>query len=119
MSELYKPAHAYAFKLLEKWGELMDLGEQFRKNMLLGIIDQELTMEYISRLTRLWLELYPKIKGRTDLDPEVVKNFEQFRKYFEDPTLLRDPEEAQNLFKFEEMLRWAIEELGITNIEED
>lgn len=119
MGDFYKPAHAYAFKLLEKWGELMDLSEDFRKNMLLGIIDQELTMEYISRLTRLWLELYPKIRGRTDLDLKLVKEFEQFKKYFEDPILLKNPKEAQNLFKFEEMLRWAIEELELTNIEED
>jgi len=110
------PSYFYAIKILEKWGELMDLSEEFRKNLLLGVIEQETSMEYISKLNRLWLELYPNVRGRTDIDTSIVKKFEEFKKYYQDPTLLKDPGEAENLFAFEELIRLAIEELGLTSL---
>jgi len=60
----------YAGDLLNRWSVIMDYGQAFRKAYMDGNIDTDLLHEYVSRLTRFWLELMPKVKDRKEF---VVK----------------------------------------------
>jgi len=112
--EVMSSGDAYTFKLLEKWTGIIEMGEEFRVLYLRNEIKTNITYAYISKLTRLWLELAPILKDRTDLD-ELPKEYEDFRQYYFDPRLLlKDPEK---IFALEEILRTAIEKLKITHFE--
>jgi len=110
---------AYTYTLLNKWEEIIELGEKYRENYMENRADLKIARQYISKLTRMWLELYPKLKGRTEADLEdLVKHFEDYRVFYTNPKLLLMPSNAAKLFKLEEATREALEKLKITKFED-
>ena len=105
---------AYAYRLLEKWGDIIEVGEEFRRGMLGKDLDPEVMNDYISKLTRLWLELSPKIEGRSEFKA-LEKDFNSYRKYYLNPELLQD--NAEDFFRLEEVLRKVLEKIKITYFE--
>lgn len=99
--------------VLGKWAEIMDLSEQFRANYILGSADLDLTAKYLSKLTRLYAALEPKVKGRTDLKDFKVA-FEKYKPYCYDPRQLNTPENAKDIFGLEACLEDILDHLAIT-----
>ena len=106
----------YMHIILNKWEEIMLLGEDFRHRYLLSSVDQTVTYKYVAKLTRLWGELYPKIQDRKDMG-DLVPEFEKFSCYYFDPKQLASEEKAEDIFKLEMIIRTALEKLGITRYE--
>jgi len=111
----------YAGIILQMWVDIIRVREEFRANHILGSPDIELQNQYIAKLTSLWLELQPKVEGRTELG-DLKNEFESFEKYYFDPEQLspKDTEnkaKADDIYKLEYMLRKVIEKLKITAIE--
>ena len=117
MDDVLSSGKLYAGYLLQKWTEIGELSEKFRTNLMLQDADHIVTYQYISQLTRLWGELYPKIAGRNDLS-ELVAEFEHFSPYYYDPSQLAQPDKSEEIFKLEYVLRMVLEKLGITKYEE-
>lgn len=132
---------AYAEAIRMRWLEIMDLSVQFRVGLMIydedGKVqgcDPEVAREYIARLSRMWLELSPKVEGniafdtswRDKTDEEEVgkyanlkKDFLKFRKHSANPALFYPNKngtsiDENELFLMEEILRKVIEKLGIT-----
>ncbi len=103
--------------LHEKWKEIIVIGETFRGQYLSGVTDQATLNTYIAKLTRMWGELYPKLKNRNDLGADVITDFEAFKPYYFDPRLLASPDKAEDIFKLEMAIRNALEKLNITRYE--
>lgn len=106
----------YAFELLHMWIEICEIAQDFRQNLLTKQVDADCTYAYISKLTRLWVELLPKIKGRSEFKTFETE-FLEFEIYYFDPTKLTGEEHAEDLFKLERILRTALEKLKITSFE--
>ena len=103
----------YKSHLLGKWCDIEELAEVFRVNLMNDILDNDVTYLYISKLTRLWLELQPLMQGRTDMKA-MEKTFSDFRPYYYNPMLLMNDENSDKIFKLEECLREALHRLGVT-----
>ena len=58
----------YAGLILEKWGEIISLREEFRQNVLEGRVDRQLMNLYITKLSSVYIEIYPKIVERDDFN---------------------------------------------------
>lgn len=112
MEDLLTSGEQYAYILLKKWEEIIDLSEQFRTNLQMKESDHYTTFLYISKLTRLWGELYPKVRGRHDLN-ELEAEFDKFRPYYYDPVQLAEPDKSEEIFKLEATLREALEQLKV------
>jgi len=110
----------YASNLLADWLDCHDCSIQFREYLLsenAGSAEAKMIMrEYISRLTRLWLELWPKIKDRTETTDfkDFAKEYEAMKRYYYAPEQLVKSENAEDIFKLEELIRIAIEKLRLT-----
>jgi hypothetical protein len=114
MEEIMSSGDAYTFRILEKWTEIIEMGEEFRVLFLRNEINVAVTFQYVSKLTRLWLELSPILKDRSDLE-DLPARYAEYRTYYFDPRqLMKDPEK---IFGLEEILREAIEKLKITQFE--
>ena len=112
--EVMSSGDAYTFKLLEKWTELIEIGEEFRVLFLRNEIQTNVTYAYLSKLTRMWLELAPILKDRSDLG-KLPERFNEYRVYYFDPRqLIKYPDK---IFGLEEVLREAMEKLKITHFE--
>lgn len=106
----------YTYVLLAKWEEIITLGEQYRENLIVNRDDAALLYSYISKLTRIWLELYPKVRERKDEKfKDISDQYEGFRKYYLDPIELTKNENADDLFELEMMIREVLERLGVTD----
>ncbi len=123
---------SYAGDLLNRWSVLMDYGQAFRKSYMDGNIDTELLHDYVSRLTRFWLELMPKVKDRKEFG-KLADKFMSFEKYYYDPekligfnlkkddlnsALKKDKEisvSEEDIFKLELTLREIMEKLQLTD----
>lgn len=101
----------YAFKILEMWFNIIDIGVQFKMDYLRNHLDHENTYQYVALLCRMWVELLPKMKSRSEFG-DLTKEFEDFRDLCYDPKkLMASPDK---ILRLEEVLRDAIERLGIT-----
>jgi len=107
---------AYTYTLLSKWEQIMEQAEEYRRSMLLNREDPHTQINFIAKLTRLWLELRPKVEGREEFG-DLQDNFMAFEKYYNDPTLLLKQAHADDILALETMLRTIIERLGITKFE--
>lgn len=113
-------APPYAPFLQTKWIEIIDLSIEVRKKLLMDEIDSELIADFGSRVSRMWQEIEPKVRGRDDFsEKEAFKGFKQF---CEDP-LATFAGKKQNqipketimlLFKIELALGEALDFLKIT-----
>lgn len=111
---------AYAYRILQKWVDLIEIGEKFRAQYIKGEPDQDLRNEYISRLTRLWGELRPHVEGRTEERfSKITAAYAAYSQYFYDPKKLSDATNAEDIFKLESCIRDAMHALKITQFEMD
>lgn len=118
-SDTVTPAStAYAYSVLTKWEDVSILGEEVRKNYICGVMDQELLMEYVSKLISLWKEMYPKVKDRSDFGEETTKEFMAFERFYDDPLEIFRGDNLITVFKFEKCLRWILEKVGLTKFED-
>ncbi len=117
-NEVMTSGQAYTFVLLHKWEELIGISEEFRSNYLRCQIDKDSLNVFISKLTRMWLELYPKVKSRHEFG-DLSDRFEDYEEYYINPEKLTIPENAGKLFELESIVREALERLGITDFERD
>jgi len=115
--DMIPAGEAYAYALLEKWGEIIELSEIFRQNTMAGRIDNEKMHEYISKLVGLWNELSPKISNREDLGADFVRNFEKFEVYYQSPKLLLTPEHIGKVAELHKAVRMALEKTKVTQFE--
>jgi len=116
----------YARLLLEKWVDIMQLREEFRYNYLEDKPNPEVLKEYISKLTSLYGELYPKINKNIHFS-DLQKKIDKFRPHYFNPLLLIEGLETENesktkdvkrnyklTFELDDLLRDILEKLGIT-----
>jgi hypothetical protein len=116
---------AYANYILTKWMEIMEVAEDFRYALLSRRVDHDIAFDYISRLTRMWGELRPKVEGRTDGEfKDFEATFMKFEPYFYDPSKLLQVDETgaslttkDDIFQLETTLRETIEKLKLTAYE--
>jgi len=114
----------YAYMLLEKWAEIGELREEFRRAYLNDQNDAEGAREYVAKMTSLWGELFPKVQGSNFNDNEK-EAFMKFKPHYNDPNLLMkgvlkadDKEkDATLMFQMDEALRMVLERLKITVFE--
>jgi hypothetical protein len=116
--------YSYQSFIIGKWFEIYELGEEYRNAYLSGEIDFKITNLYISKLTRLWGDLWVKIEGRHDLkmtDGTLLRNeFEKYKCYYFDPeqimpmTIEEAKQKADLIYKMEQMLNVALEALNMT-----
>lgn len=111
---------AYAYRILQKWVDLIEVGEKFRAQYIKGEPDQDLRNDYLARLTRMWGELRPHIEGRTEEKfKTLAPEYEKFGVYFYDPKKLSDSTAGEDIFKLESCIRDALHALKITQFEMD
>jgi hypothetical protein len=120
--EKINSADAYTLVLLDRWNELIKLREDFRRLFTMNIRNKPMMIDYTSRLSCLWLELLPKVRGRTDLWPksdkeDFIKRFEGYAKYYKNPREFFSKEGAQDIFNLEMDIREVLEKVGITDFE--
>jgi hypothetical protein len=123
-----EPIKPYAFYLQSEWTEIILLSTDLRKQMIIamqddemttGEIDQTILIDFAARLTRLWLEVYPKVNGREDFG-KVKETFLSFEKYTDPSMTLKgvaagvSKESIANLFLMEMSIRDVLDKLGIT-----
>ena len=116
--------YSYASFIIGKWMEVYELGENYRYNFLSNMVDYGISYAYISKLTRLWGELWIEIEGKADLkltDGKPLKEeYEKYRIYYYDPRkiLAGDIETAVKLadeiYNMEQIIRIAMNRLGYT-----
>jgi hypothetical protein len=109
-------SYTYASFILSKWIELMDISEKVRTSYLNNAVDNDLTYEYIARLTRLWGELRPKVKGNTLLK-DLEAEFLDFEEFYYDPNRLKSEDNKEKVFQMEATIRLVLEKLKITMFE--
>jgi hypothetical protein len=114
----------YAGLILEKWGEIISLREEFRQNVLEGRIDRQLMNLYITKLSSVYIEIYPKIVERDDFNNHntnkelFTERFEGFIDFYRNPTMFYGAGNGQKIFEFEEVIRIALEKLKLLDFEE-
>lgn len=118
-SDLIPASEAYAYTLLEKWVDIIELSEEYRKNVIANRLDNPILYEYVAKLTRFWVELLPKIEGRTELGIDFVKEYISFNDLYESPELpfTQPAKHAARVAKLERCVRTALEKLKITTFE--
>lgn len=121
----FKP---YAYYLQSEWAEIILLSVELRKQMIMalqngqveaGEVDETILVDFAARMTRLWLEIFPKVRGRDDFG-KVKEEFLKFEQMC-DPmkTLVGSDagvskESINKLFMMELAIRDALDALQIT-----
>lgn len=116
--EILPSGKAYTYTLLNKWEEIMKLSEEFRTDFLRGRLRASIYNEYVAKLTRLWLELYPKVTDNSALGGNIAQRFKDFEPLCQYPRNFRQKGNAKKIFDLELLLREALEKLKITTYEE-
>ena len=114
--EILSSGEAYTFTLLNKWEEIMKLSEAFRKEYLARRFTTATHNEYVAKLTRLWLELWPKLKDNSSMG-DLPERFKGFERFYYDPLLFSSKKDAAKIFELEAIIREALEKLKITTFE--
>jgi hypothetical protein len=114
MAEELNPKTAWEFEILNRWIELVDISEAFRVQHIEGSKDTEIRNIYAAKLTRLWLELLPKVEGRSEFGKEFIAEFMEFRVFYMDPAAFFEKVDNARLYELEEKLRKVLEQLKIT-----
>lgn len=104
----------YASRLVSLWLECIDFSHESQKFILRDELENEITLEYLARLTRLWKEFKPKVQNRTELK-ELVDRYMSFEKYAIEPKLLLS--EVDKIYQLEEVLCEIMDKLGLTKLE--
>ena len=118
MGDLIPASEAYAYTLLEKWVDLIELSEQYRANIIANRIDNPILYEYVAKLTRFWGELLPKVEG-SNFGAKFIEEYQSFNDLYEHPELpfTHPDKNAGRVAKLEKSVRAALEKLKITSFE--
>jgi hypothetical protein len=125
MAETISAGLAYAYRLLEKWTEITADSEAYRKHFLMAAVNKDrevpdevkdIQCNLIAKLTNFYGEIWPKVEGRTDYG-NLPKQLEAMNIYYLNPTLLFKEENTQDIFRLTQLLRQALEKIGITKYE--
>jgi hypothetical protein len=109
--------------ILELWMQTSAISTEVSKEMLGkkkgDNVDAENQNQFVANLMSLWKQLCPKIKGKVFKgDSNLEKEFNLFEKYRTDPQMLvrdtSDLSKSENIFKLEDVIRRALEQLKIT-----
>jgi hypothetical protein len=114
MGEEFNPKTAWEFEILNRWIELIDISEAFRVQHIEGSKDTEIRNIYVSKLTRLWLELLPNVEGRSEFGKEFIAAFMEFRAFYMDPAAFFEKADNARIYELEETLRKVLAQLKIT-----
>lgn len=113
----------YAQRIVQLWIECLQISQVAKALYLKGEYENEVNFEYIARLTRMWGELYPKIKGRTEDNMKTFsESYEKFHVYYRDPMKLVIEAAGGNtntIIDMEEVVREALEKLKLTKYERE
>ena len=121
--KLYAVGIQYGELLMEKWGEIIILREEVRLNNLELRKDKNTMNLYITKITSLYIELYPKVIGRSDFNDKndegisFTDKYKSFIKYYHEPSLFYESGEGNSVFRMEEMLSIALEKLRLLQFE--
>lgn len=114
MDDVMTVGKAYAFDLLQTWNRIKTVSEENRALFLQFRIDHRKYSEYIALMTSLWMELYPKVKGRTEFGT-LSDEFDEYREDFVQPA--KTYISPRRAMKLQMLLRQALEKLRITDFE--
>ena len=104
----------YALRIIELWLECLDFSHKAQVFILRDEPENEVTLEYVARLTRLWKELKPKVQNRSELK-DLVNKYMAFEPFAIQPKdLLTNPEQ---IYALEETLCEVLDKLGMTLLE--
>lgn len=118
--ELIPTGDAYAYSLLEKWGELILLSEQFMQNVIAKRMDTTLQIEYVAKLMRFWMEVNASLESHKDkFDASFLKDYRDKEKFFLEPAKLLEPDNIDQIPKIEMLIRMALEKLGISQFKNE
>jgi len=118
MAEDYNATDArkvYTLRIINLWLESLDVSQAAQVYFLRGEIENEVSLEWIARLVRLWRELVPKVKSRAELK-ELEKEFMGFEADCAMPKemLMGNPDK---IIALEGIIRDVLDKLGLTAIE--
>jgi len=111
---------SYALSLLNEWLVVKELSKNFWEKVMANEPNhpdtKEIARKFVSIMTDLWGDLYPKIQGRNDerIPKTFVDEYEKFSQYFYNPGALLEQDNAGDIPKLEITLRDALERLRIT-----
>jgi hypothetical protein len=115
-NELIPSGQAYAYSLLEKWEETLELGEKVRFDIMTEGKDNKVRQMFIAKLLILRLALYPKVHGNLQMG-ELQKRYEALKDCALDPVMFSKKENSMRIFELEEVIAETLEKLGITKYE--
>lgn len=108
---------AYAQYLINMWFDIIDYSQEAMGYIMKGEIDNDVVIGYVARLARLWRELKPKVEKRPELK-EMEKEFLEFEDLVHIPSKeILSPENAERIYKLEDVLAKVLDRLGLTAIE--
>ena len=113
MDEEFNSRKMWEFEILQRWLAIMDVAEAFRINHITENKDVDIGNLYAAKLTRLWIELFPKVDGRTEFG-DIEKQFKDYRPYYFNPGLFFEKGDNARIYELEECLRMVLERLKIT-----
>jgi hypothetical protein len=104
----------YTLRIINLWLEVIDVSQAAQVFFLRGETENEITLEYVARLIRLWREFVPKVKSRVELK-DLEERFMSFEQYSDVPkSLLEDPDK---IIALEAIIRDVLDKLQLTSIE--
>jgi hypothetical protein len=104
----------YSTQIVTLWLECLNSSSNAQVFILRGEAENDICLDYISRLTTLWKELKPKVKDRTELK-DIMVTYMSFEDFARTPRmLLADPEK---LYELEEIIRTVLDKLRLTTFE--
>ena len=110
--------YSYRGKILQKWLEIVEMGELVRKFYILDKKDKELLAEYIAKLATLWKEVYPKVEGRSELH-ELEQEFNRFSELVNNPIDLLEEENSGTIQELETIIRKVLDKLDMLPMESE
>ena len=110
----YEARRSYALRIVALWLESIDFAQEAQKYFLRGETENDVTLEYVARLGRLWKELVPKVTNRVELK-DLKNEYMSFEPYVLDPRkLLTDP---SKIYELETVICNLLDKLGLTLLE--
>ena len=105
----------YTRRIIDLWLEIIDVSQAAQVYFLRGEIENEISLEWIARLVRLWRELVPKVLSRVELK-ELEGPFMEFEQACAMPKemLMGNPDK---IIALEGIIRDVLDKLNLTSIE--
>ena len=114
MADDFSARQTYSMRIIQLWLECIDFSQEAQKFILRNEPENDVVLEYVARLVRLWREFVPKVRNRPELK-ELEKEFFSFESYCTNPeTLLTEPLQIRLL---EAVLTDVLDRLGLTKLE--